>query len=73
MKRFALATLLLGAASPAFAQDAGGKLPPYAESIRCAGLAEAASRWEKDGTARARPCCPRHRDLLGHGGVGGGA
>jgi hypothetical protein len=45
------ALMLLAVASSASAQGPRGKLPPYAESIRCAGLAEAAARREKDGLA----------------------
>jgi hypothetical protein len=45
------AALLLACPAPAFAQKAPGKLPPYAESIRCAGLAEAAAKLEPGGVS----------------------
>jgi dihydroxyacetone kinase len=44
--------LLLALAAPAFA--AKPKLPPYATSIRCSGLAEAAARREGKGVAFGR-------------------
>jgi hypothetical protein len=48
------AALLLACPVPAMAQKAAGKLPPYAESIRCAGLAEAAANLEPGGPAANR-------------------
>ncbi len=55
MTRLPLAAALLAAAMPAFAAGPNGKLPPYAESIRCAGLAEAAARRDADGIGPGRP------------------
>lgn len=49
MKRLPVALLLLLATTPAL--SAKPKLPPYAESMRCSGLAEAATRREKDKVA----------------------
>ena len=54
MKSLPYAAALLAAAAPASGQAPAGTLPPYAESIRCAGLAEAAARREKDGLGFGR-------------------